>query len=129
MRFIFLIISIILAILLLLTTQVESAEAPIGEIPEPTATQMVAFYFGDDAKRMEQIFICESGLRQFKDDGTVVISPTRDFGLTQINEKTWDKKAKELGLDYKGSMIQNLQMARYIYDVQGKNAWVCHRKV
>ncbi len=36
MRFIFLIISIIFAVLLLLTTQVESAEAPITDLPEIT---------------------------------------------------------------------------------------------
>ena len=106
-----------------------NAEAPITVLPEPTATELVAFYFGKDAKRMEQIFKCESGLRQFDTKGNVIMSYTRDFGLTQINEKTWDKKAKEMGLDYKGSMIDNIKMAKHIYDVSGKNAWVCNRKV
>lgn len=104
-----------------------NAEAPTAELPDPSATQMVAFYFGKDAKRMEQIFTCESGMKQFDSKGKVIMSPTRDFGIAQINEKVWDKKAKQLGLDYKGSMIDNLQMAKYIYTQSGKGAWVCNR--
>jgi hypothetical protein len=126
-RFIFLLISFIVAFLLLLTLKVESAEAPTGEIPQPTATQLVSFYFGKDAERMEQIFKCESGMKQFKEDGTVVMSPTRDFGIAQINEKAHDATAKRLGLDYKGSMIDNLKLAKYISEKQGINAWVCNR--
>lgn len=123
---IFLVILIIGFLFFIKTLQ---AESPTAELPEPTAKEMVAFYFGDDAKRMEQIFTCESGLRQFDSEGVVITSPTRDFGIAQINEKVWDKTAKQMGLDYKGSMYDNLKMAKHIYDVSGKNAWVCHRKV
>jgi hypothetical protein len=114
---------------IMLSTNPLNAESPTADLPETTATQLVAFYFGDDAKRMEQIFTCESGLRQFDSEGNVIVSPTRDFGIAQINEKVWDSKAKEMGLDYKGSMFDNLKMAKHIYDVSGKRAWVCNRKV
>ena len=125
MRFIFLIISIIVGILLFVTTS--EAEAPTAVLPELNASEMVLIYFGNDAQRMKQIFTCESGMKQFDSKGNVIMSPTRDFGIAQINEKTWDRKAKELGLDYKGSMVDNLKMAKYIYTQSGHRAWVCNR--
>lgn len=106
-----------------------NAEAPVTDLPDPSATEMVAFYFGKDAERMMEIFTCESGMKQFDSKGNVIMSHTRDFGIAQINEKVWDKKAKELGLDYKGSMIDNLQMAKYILDRTSPQAWVCNRIV
>lgn len=105
------------------------SESPTTELPEPTAKEMVAFYFGSDADRMIDIFTCESGLRQFDSNGVVITSPTRDFGIAQINEKVWDKTANEMGLDYKGSIYDNLKLAKHIYEIQGKNAWVCNKKV
>jgi len=105
------------------------AEAPIGEIPEPTPSELVDFYFKEDADRMKKVFACESGLKQFDLKGNVITSHTRDFGIAQINEKTWDKKSKEMGLDYKNNIQDNLKLAKYIYDVSGERAWVCSRKV
>lgn len=105
------------------------AESPTTELPEPTSTQLVDFYFKEDAPRMKEIFTCESGLRQFDDNGNVIMSPTRDFGLAQINEKTWDTKAKEMGLDYKGSIEDNVKLAKYIHDVSGHKAWVCNQLI
>jgi hypothetical protein len=48
---------------------------------------------------------------------------SEDIGLLQINNFTWDKKAKELNLDYKNSWKDNILMGMYIYEVQGLNAW------
>ena len=62
---------------------------------------------------------CESGFKQ------EAVSHTRDFGVMQINEKTWDATAREMGLDYKNNEDDNLKMARHIYEVQGREAWVC----
>lgn len=131
-----LLIFLALALLTMLMFRNVEAEPPMGderpimvEVKLPTPEELVYFYFNDDAVRMLSIFKCESGLRQFKADGTVVMSPTRDFGYTQINEKTWDKKARELNLDYKGSVYDNIRMAKYVYDNQGHDAWVCNSKV
>lgn len=44
----------------------------------------------------------------------------------QINEATWDDTAKEMGLDYKNNEDDNLELARYIFEVQGVDAWVCY---
>jgi hypothetical protein len=85
--------------------------------------------FGDDAEVMWNIFRCESTHRQFEADGTPRRSPTNDYGFAQINRKTWDSTAKQLGLDYMHSFEDNIKMAKHIYDVQGKTAWVCYHKL
>lgn len=71
---------------------------------------------------MLRVARCESGLNQH------AVSHTNDFGLMQINEASWDDVAKEMDLDYKNDIDDNLTMARHIYDVQGINAWVCYTK-
>lgn len=68
----------------------------------------------------------ESGLKQWHADGRVVrgkITPA-DKGLFQINKDYWGKEAKHLGLDFENSIIDNVKMARHIYDTQGVTAWV-----
>ena len=78
---------------------------------------------------MLKIAKCESGLQQFNKKGETLISPTNDAGLFQINIKTWDNKAKELGLDYRNSVKDNTLMAKHVLDKQGLNAWTCYKKV
>lgn len=75
-----------------------------------------------------QIAMCESSLRQWGDDGNVVMSPTSDFGIMQINQ-VHTKEANELGLDFKGSMEDNVKMAKVVYERQGFGAWTCSKKV
>jgi hypothetical protein len=91
-----------------------------GSVDE--ALVMAAF---PNEPRMVAIFRCESGLKQFNDDGTPIRSHTNDWGIAQINEKTWDSTAQSLGLDYKYSLEDNLKMAQHVYRVQGITAWVC----
>lgn len=75
---------------------------------------------------MYAISKCESNHRQFDKNGEPIKSHTNDFGLFQINEKTWDKIAKEFGLDYKYSLEDNVKMARHVYEKQSFGAWVCY---
>ena len=117
-----------LIIFLLLAPNVQ-AEAPTTLLKETTPKELVEFVFKEDAQRMIKVFTCESGLRQFDKSGNVIKSHTNDYGITQINEKTWDKKAKEMGLDYKGNIYENLLMAKHVYDISGESAWVCSKKV
>jgi len=76
--------------------------------------------FGDykTYKKMVRIAECESGFNQ-----SAVNRKSMDFGLFQVNEKTWDETAKSMGLDYKESWEDNILMARYIYQTQGYKAW------
>lgn len=46
-----------------------------------------------------------------------------DYGLFQINAKTWDETANKIGLsDYRTNVIQNAEMACYIFDYCLKRA-------
>lgn len=76
--------------------------------------------FGDykTYKKMVRIAECESGFNQ-----SAVNRKSMDFGLFQVNEKTWDETAKSMGLDYKESWEDNILMARFIYQTQGYKAW------
>jgi len=69
-------------------------------------------------KKFTKIFQCESGWKQ-----DAVNLKSNDFGLGQVNEKTWDTTAKSLGLDYKNSWKDNILMSRYIQDVGGWKMW------
>lgn len=97
------------------------------QIVESTKTH-IRKTFPEDPELMVAIATCESGLRQFDTEGNVIVSPTKDFGIFQINEKTWHNTAESLELDYKNSEEDNIEMARHIFEVQGINAWVCYTK-
>ena len=105
------------------------AEPHEEEIKVINVEDLIRQTFPEAPDTMVSVANCESGLKQFDSRGQVITSHTKDFGILQINEKFWDLKAKELGLDYKGSLEDNLKMARHIYDVQGKKAWVCYQKM
>lgn len=72
----------------------------------------------------------ESGLKQWHADGRVVrgIVDPDDTGVCQINNRYWGATAKKLGLDYENSIVDNVLMARHIYDTQGITAWVYYTK-
>lgn len=83
-----------------------------------------------DAPEMVAVIKCESGFVHFKADGTVLkgrVTP-QDTGVAQINKDYHEKRARELGFDL-DSVYGNLAMARYIFDRDGANAWVCNRQV
>lgn len=66
------------------------------------------------------VIFCESGWNPS------AVSSTNDFGLAQINQLTWDNTARELGLDYKNSVRDNMKMAMWIYkNAGGIGNWVC----
>lgn len=92
--------------------------------PKPTLYQLV----GD--ARLWEIARCESGRRQFNDDGTVLRGRENplDVGFLQINEYYWLRKSKELGYDIY-SLEGNIKMAYYIRDVSGYSAWMCNTLV
>ena len=85
--------------------------------------EAVARYFPDVFDEAIAVFKCESGISQFRKDGSVVTSPTNDYGLAQIN-KVHLRKAESLGQDV-FTMTGNLGFARYLYDLYGWEPWVC----
>jgi hypothetical protein len=112
---------------ILLSVNPLQAESPTGNLPDITPEQRVQIVFGDKADIMLAIAECESGQEQFDSDGTTKNSPTNDWGFMQINATSWDKEAKRLGLDYKGSVKDNIEMAKYIYNKQGLRAWSTYK--
>lgn len=87
----------------------------------------VAEYFSD-VPELVAIAGCESGFRQFNDDGTVLRgSVTPDVGLFQISEKYWLDYSSQLGYNIY-TIDGNMAMAKYIYEKQKLNAWNASRK-
>ena len=72
---------------------------------------------------MVRIASCES---EHKLDA---VSPTRDYGLFQINKKWWLKELQRLEiieeLEDLFNPHNNAQAAKHIYGIQGLDAWVC----
>lgn len=88
-----------------------------------TIEEKIAETFPEEKEIMLAVAKCESNFNQD------AVSHTRDFGVMQINERTWHDTAEEMGLDYKNSEDDNLKLARHIYEVQGLSAWVCYKKL
>lgn len=103
-------------------------EVTIEQVVELKETnEFIASYiekmFPEDTRLMSRIAKCESGLRHFNEDGSVVVGrQTPDVGLFQISPKHWETEAKKLGFDIY-SLEGNTLMARHIYEVQGLGAW------
>ena len=50
-------------------------------------------------------------------------SKSKDYGLFQINSRSWDKKAKELGYNYKTDWQDNINFGLWIYRNYGIRQW------
>lgn len=64
---------------------------------------------------------CESGWRQFNEDGSVLESSTTDYGYFQINS-SHIKQASNLGYDIM-TTDGNIAYALYLYKEHGTNDW------
>ena len=97
-------------------------EIPEPEIEPKSMAEMVADATGDP--RMAIVAHCESQLKHFNDDGTVLLGwqNPKDIGVFQINEPTWGKQAKRLGYDIR-TLEGNLAMGGYIFKTEGFKPW------
>lgn len=89
--------------------------------------------FSPDAEAIKQLIndpllariaYCESGFRQFEENGDVVKSyyGTSDYGLFQINKVNFST-AKRLGYDVM-TLEGNIKFAQYLYSKNGTADWV-----
>ena len=76
---------------------------------------------------MAKIAHCESGDRQFYENGEVVISKTNDIGRYQINYPIHFEKAKKMGLNI-FIESENEAYAIELYNTQGVKPWEASRK-
>lgn len=70
----------------------------------------------------------ESGFIHYTENGVLKgrVTPA-DTGLFQVNCDYWCDDAKRLGLDLK-NIVDNVKMARHIYDTEGITSWVAFTK-
>lgn len=80
-------------------------------------------------KILQEIARCESGNRQFDENGNVIKGyvNSKDIGKYQINEYYWGAEAKELGYDIY-TEEGNTLMALYIYNTKGTQPWLWSKK-
>lgn len=76
---------------------------------------------------MEQVAVCESGMRQFDANGEVIVGKvTPDRGLYQIAPKYHLVNASKMGLDL-DTLQGNILYAKYLYDRNGIKDWSASR--
>jgi hypothetical protein len=101
------------------TARIAEAEAPeFRVIRIKTEEEIIREELGEEFVRIAR---CESGLRQFDSEGNVLMSPTNDKGIFQINWVHWET-AQKLGYDldtFKG----NLGYAKYLKERNGTDDW------
>ena len=108
-----------------LIKKVEAAEASKEELDVNSIEERIREVFQD--KDMIRIAKCESNLRQWNPDGSVVTGKAGERGLFQIHvrvHKTW-LKDQEIDVD---TLEGNLKAARVLYDTKrGKSHWSCYK--
>lgn len=110
------------------TTLIEKPQIPPKELQNPTILIL--------PEELYRAVSCESSFegtptgkpQQFEKDGSirkhVNENGSTDWGAGMINDRTWGKKAEELGLDYKNNEEDNLKMTKHIFTTQGIGAWL-----
>lgn len=115
-------------IALAFTAAFNTTPAQLPPLPAPmpqvqTVEEYVRDYYADKPI-LADIAQCESHMRQFDKDGSVLHGEVvyQDLGLMQVNETYHGVTAKKLGLDLY-TMQGNLAYARFLYDKEGSTPW------
>lgn len=96
--------------------------------PVETSLELISRLIADRSTSTRHLLIqiarCESGIRHFKDDGTLLYSHygTPDVGLYQINETYHLKASRDLGFDIYDPE-GNVRYALYLFDQSGTAPW------
>jgi len=109
---------------LTVTLNAYAATLPQSASP-PTVSEMIQQYAPQDFELLTRIAICESGLVQFKKDGSVLRGRENasDTGVFQINLYYHKEKADELGFDL-FTTEGNIAYAVWLYQQQGTVPWL-----
>jgi hypothetical protein len=98
------------------------SQTPVSTLEPLSIKERIA---KDFSPHMAKVVECESHFRQFDSDGTVLLSPTLDVGIFQINLKAHLKQSQKMGLDIINSEEDNYKYAKYLFDLYGEKPWVC----
>lgn len=91
----------------------------VAFIPRPkTIEEKIVQELGEE---FVAIGYCESSLRQFNENGEVLISHSSDKGVLQINQIHWET-AEKMGIDL-DTVDGNIAYAKYLKERNGKNDW------
>lgn len=101
------------------TSEISTSTPALPTLAESEAR--VRKYFAD-LPIMIDIAKCESGFRQFNDDGTVLLGHGLYLGVFQIAEKIHADFAKSIGMDIY-TLDGNLAYARRLYNNEGTHPW------
>ena len=100
-------------------TQALNTYEPVVEVIVPqTIEEKIEYRLGSEFIAIAE---CESNMRQFNQDGTVLISETSDKGLFQINQVHWER-AEELDIDI-DTVEGNIKFAHLLKEENGTGAW------
>jgi hypothetical protein len=113
---------IILTSLILAFPILTSGDVNYTPLPQ-TVEQKIEIVFGENAELMKKIAICESDMKQFRENGEPKISPTNDSGIFQINNYAHSETVKRLGLDVIHSEDDNIAYAKYLFERFGTQPW------
>jgi len=110
----------------MVTAEVKMAEATTVILRPLTEKEILQLYLCEqvgynvkDYNILKRIITCESQW-----DIMAYNSKSNDYGLFQINQRYWEKKAKELGLEnYKDDWKENIQLGVWIYKNSGLFNW------
>lgn len=105
---------------------VQVASGPVGTIA--TMIREASAKYGVDDNLALEIARCESGLRQYDQDGQVVrgqVNP-KDIGVFQVNENYHLKKSLALGLDIYTTR-GNIEYAMSLIKKSGDQPWSASR--
>ncbi len=89
---------------------------------------MIQPVVSDIPEVLHQIAVCESGDRQFEDNGSVKrgIINKKDVGKYQINEKYHLEDSKKMGYDIY-TEEGNERYALYLYKMEGTAPWIASK--
>jgi hypothetical protein len=99
---------------------------------EERIEQEIRTVFWEDPDTAVKIARCESGLKPaIQSKHILSYGQERSFGIFQIHAPDWHNTAVKLGYDkYQTDVLDNLHMARHIYEQRGKRwlDWSCYTK-
>ena len=95
----------------------------------PQKIGVTATLFLLDVKKMKDIALCESNMRQYTKEGTLLRGYVHayDVGVFQINEKVHGEEAKRLGIDLY-TTDGNLEFAAILMKREGTRPWNASKK-
>lgn len=108
----------------------------VVEYNDESIEQLIRDTFPESPNTMVAVAKCENGWSHIRgyiadqqSQHVLSYGQEQSWGIFQIHSPDWHTTALKLGFtEYKTDVVQNIKMARHIYDTQGITAWTCYTK-